>query len=141
MDNNVLGRISQSLEYLSGVVLLDQSAGRTYDGTLTAADAGDFCQIFVERAADLGIETAVVRADNADILLFTSGYAAAAKDTLVVVANEVQSGDVLVIVGLSADEFGLIYAVLEAQCLQLAVVGTMNLYYSLALILDVGCVA
>ena len=122
MDDNVLGRISQRLEYLGGVVLLDQSACRADNGTLTAAHAGNFAQILIERAADRGIKAAVVRADDADELLFTSGYAAAAKDTLVVVADKVQGGVVFFIMGLGAGVFVFIYAVFQTQLLQLAVV-------------------
>ena len=124
VNDNVLGRIGQSREDLGGVVLFYQSAGGADNGALTAADAGNVAQLLVKGAADLSIKAAVVGADNADVLFFTSGHAAAAKDTLVVIADEVQGRVILIIVGLFAFELNLVYAVLKTQLLQLAVVGT-----------------
>ena len=123
MYYNVLGRIGKSLEDLGGVVLLYQSACGADYGTLTAAHAAYVGEILVEGAADSCVKASVVSADDAYLLLSAGCYAAAAEDTLGVVAQEVQCGDILVIVGLSAHELLLVYSVLEAESLQLAVVG------------------
>jgi hypothetical protein len=122
VDYNVLCRVGDSLEYLGGVVLLDKSAGGADYGTLTAAYTAYVCEILVEGAADGCIEASVVSADNAYILLLTSGNAAAAEDTFIVVAHEVKCRDVLVIVGLFTGKLLLVYTVLEAQGLQLAII-------------------
>lgn len=49
----------------------------------------------LERAADFGIEAAVVRADHGDVLLLAGRDAATAEDALRVVALEVQRGVIL----------------------------------------------
>ena len=114
--------VCDSLEHLCGVVTLNKSACGTNYGTLSAAYAGNIAEILIERAADLCVEAAVVRADNAYILLLTSSYAAAAKDTLVVVTNEVKCGLILVVVSLFTLKLSLVYAVFKAELLELTVV-------------------
>ena len=110
MNDNVLGGIVESREYLVGIVALNQSACRADNGALTAADARDVVELLIERAADDGVEAAVVRADNGDILLLTGSYAAAAEDALVVVSDEVQRGVILLVLGRLTAELGLVYA-------------------------------
>ena len=122
MNNDVLGGIGDSLEYLIGVVALNQSACGTYNCTLTAAYAGNVVQFLIERTADHGVKAAVVSADDGNILLLTSCYAATAKDTLVVVAHQMKCAVILFADGiLSAQILLLVNAVLNAELLQLAV--------------------
>lgn len=122
MYYNVLCRICKSLEYLSGIVALNECACRTNYGTLTAAYAGNVAEVFIERAADRCVKASVVSADNGYILVLTCSYAAAAEDTLVVVSYEVESRIVYLILSLLAGEFFLVNAVLETELLKLAVI-------------------
>ena len=112
MDYNVLCGIRNSLEYLVGIVALNKRACRADYGALAAAYASYVVEILLERAADNGVEAAVVRADNGYILLLASRYAATTENALVVVANEVQSGVILLVVSLLTLKLCLVNAVL-----------------------------
>ena len=106
--------------------------------------------ILLERTADDGVKAAVVRADNGNILLLTSRYAATAKDTLVVVANKMQGGVILLVMRGFALERNLVHAVFQAELLELAgiasgagqallvVVGEKKFEVGLSVFLDLG---
>jgi hypothetical protein len=152
VDYNVLCGIRDDLEYLVGIVALNKRACRADYGALAAAYASYVVEILLERAADNGVEAAVVRADNGYILLLASRYAATAENALVVVANEVQSGVILLVVSLLALKLCLVNAVLKAELLELAgvasrageallvVVREQKLEVGLSVFLNLGCV-
>ena len=118
---NVLGRIGESIPYLVGIVLLNESAGRTYSGTLTAGDTGSRAEIHVEGLTDAGVDTTVVSTDYGYVLLVTNSYTSTAENTLVVISYEVGGRIVKLIGGLEAVECVLINTVLTAELLELAV--------------------
>ena len=69
----------------------------------------------------MSVKSSVVSADYTDLLhILTSSYAAAAKDTLVVVANDGNRGKIERILGLFALEVFLVNTVLLAELLELA---------------------
>ena len=124
LNYNVLCGICKSCPYLVGIVLLNESTGRTYSGTLTAGDTGSLSQGHIEGLTDAGVDTTVVSTDYGYVLLVTYSYASTAKDTLVVVSYEVRSGEVKLVGGLETAESVLIYTVFKAKLLELAVGGS-----------------
>ena len=69
----------------------------------------------------MGVKSAVVSADNADALHILAGcYAAAAKDTLVVIANEEGCARVEFVVDARTREMTFFAAILVSQLLKLA---------------------
>ena len=126
-DSNVLCGIADCVEDLLGVVLFVDRADGAGNNALTAVDAGCFSEVLFERAADLGVVTAVYSADGTDALELVAGSnAAAAEDTLVVVTNEgngglvKRDGDLLVGVG----EAVFVSVVVLGQLLEFAAGGT-----------------
>lgn len=57
------------IDDLLGIVLFGEGTCRAGYDTLTAGNAGHFAERHLKCAADLGIETAVVCADDGDVLL------------------------------------------------------------------------
>ena len=104
-DNNVLGGIVDRVEYLIGIVLFVERAYGTSDDTLTAGYAGGGSERIFESGADNGVEATVERFDNTDALhILTSSYAAAAKDTFIVVTNEERGAFVFFVLDVLACE-------------------------------------
>ena len=76
----------------------------------------------------MSVDTAGISADNADTLVFTGCYTAAAKDTFVVISYHMCGGVVKLINGLVTVEFvGLGNAVFKAELLKLTVTASDTL--------------
>ena len=119
-DDDLFG-IVDGIDDVLRVVLLGQSAGRAGDDALAAGNAGHFAERHLKCAADLGIETAVVCADDGDVLLLAGCHAAAAQDALCVISFKVQRAVILLAGGNRA--FIAVFAVdahIVAELLQLA---------------------
>jgi hypothetical protein len=124
MNNNVLCGIGNSVHNLVGVVTLNKRACGANYGALSAAYAAYVVKLLVERAADNGVKAAVVRADYRNILLLAGSNAAAAKDTLVVVANKVKCAVILFVMSFRSNKLCFVYAVFKAKLLKLAAVAS-----------------
>ena len=126
LHDHILVGIGNGLGHVVDAGFLIQSAHGADSDTLTAADAGGVGQVHLEGGADVGLEAAVVGADNADaLILLTGSNTATAQDALGVVADHVGSG--LVDLGgvlVAGVEVLVLDTVLTAQSLQLAVAGT-----------------
>ena len=126
-DSNVLCGICDSVEDLLCVVLFVESTNGASNDTLTAVDTCCFSEILFECASDLCVVTAVNSTDRADTLeLFTSSYAAAAEDTLVIIANDGNGGSIEVLMFLlcAVAEAILIALIFLSEILEFAVCGT-----------------
>ena len=100
--------------------MLFRSANGTSNDTLTAVYARGLGERHLKCGSNVCIKSTVVSADNADTLNYlTSCYATAAKDTLVVIADDGGSVVDLILV-LNATEACLVNAVLVAKLLKLA---------------------
>ena len=123
LDEYGLFGISKSCEYGFCSVFFVKGACRADSDALTAVNAGRVTEGHIVCAADRGLETSVVRADNADRLeMFTGGYAAAAEDTFVVVADHMGCGFVeFEFVHGTFICVRVVYAVFLAEGLQFAV--------------------
>ena len=119
-DRNVFGGIVDGIPNFFGVILFVERAYRASNDTLTAGYARGSCERLIECGADLCIEAAVERFDDADALhILTSGNATAAKDTFVVVTNEESGAFVLETFHVSACETVLVgHAEIAAELLQ-----------------------
>jgi hypothetical protein len=121
----VLSGIVQRSPYLIGIVTLCESAGGTYGDTLTAVDAGCICQLDVKCGRNVCVIAAVIGADDADILILLADcHAAAAEDTLGIVADKMNGGIVNIGLCKAFAVVILIYAVFICQSLKLTVLGT-----------------
>ena len=151
-DKYVLGRICESFSYLIGIVSLVECANGTSNDTLSAVYARGLGERHLECGSDVCIKSTVVSTDNADTLNYlTSCYAAAAKDTLVVIADDGGSVVDLILV-LNATKACLVNAVLVAELLELAgcaayagetlavVVGKKQLKVGLSRLIDLRCI-
>ncbi len=122
MNNNVLGGIADSSEYLIGVVLLGESTGGASYDTLTASYASDIVELCLEGRTDLGVETTVVSTDNRYELVVASTHAATAEDALGVISYKVRGGVVdLSLRNRACKAVCILNAVLTAELLKLAV--------------------
>ena len=89
----MLRRIVDGCQYIIDAGFFGQCPGRTYSDTLSAGYAGGFTQTHLKRRTDIRMESALVCPDNTDALyVLTNRYAAAAEDTLGVVAQHVCRG-------------------------------------------------
>ena len=121
-DYNVLGRVSEGLEDFLGVVLLNQGGGGAYHGALSAGYAVSLGQVAVHDAADVGLETSVVRPYYAYFLEVPAhAYAAAAEHALGVVAHQMVGGLVLLGPVVAAFVAYCVYAQFGSQSAELAV--------------------
>ena len=94
----MLGWIFNCTEYIKRIVLFCKSTRRADCDALSAAYAAGICQLHIERAADIGVESSLVRADDADaLILFADRRAPSAKDTFIIVANQMDSGSIQVV--------------------------------------------
>src|SRR5699024_2861862 len=76
-----------------GRILFLKGAGRAGGDALAAGDAGDVGEVLVKGGADVGREAALVRADDAAVLVLPAdGDAAPAEDALGVVADDMDGG-------------------------------------------------
>ena len=116
----MLGGVGQGFPNLIGLVLLVQSAGGAGHDALTAADAADLYQIPVELTADVGVEAAVVGADDGHALVAAGSHAAAAQHALGVVPDQMSRGSLNLGVGSALLEGNLFHAKLLGQDLELA---------------------
>jgi hypothetical protein len=115
----MLGRIVDSSEYRSGIVLLIESTGGAGNDTLTAVDAGGICQLQTVGRLDFCIVTTIGCTDGTNALqLVTSSNTAAAKDTLGIVTNDGNRRIVDIEDLLIGGEVVFIYTVLVAELLQ-----------------------
>ncbi|CDC75945.1 putative uncharacterized protein [Candidatus Colimorpha enterica] len=121
LNDNVLCRVAESLPYLVGVVLLGDGTGGTYSGTLTAGDAGNLAEVYLERGSDAGVDTSVIRPYDRDVLLAADSHTAAAENALVVVADEVRCACVKLVMRLVTLKTAFLNTVLAAELLKLAV--------------------
>ena len=122
LNHNMLLGIGDSGDHLVDLILFTQSAGGAVYDALAAGYAGHVAQILFKGAADMGIEAAAVGADHAHELILAGGHAAAAEDTLIIVANHMQGGLVQRRLGILALKgVDVLHAVVTAQLLQLAV--------------------
>ena len=93
LHNDMFGGICNSCKYVTGVIFLSQSSGRTYGNTLSAGYTGGFSQTHLKGGADISCKPAMVSADHANALyVVTYSHTAAAQDTFAVVADHVGSG-------------------------------------------------
>ena len=120
----MLCRVGKSLPNLIGIVLFGKCACRTYDSTLTAGNTGNVGKTNLERSADSGIDTAVVSAYYAYILLLAGGNTAAAKHALIIVPYKVWRRLVKLVNRLKALKSGGINSEVTAELLKLTVGGT-----------------
>ena len=121
-DDHMHFGIGERFPDLVGVVTLGERAGRADADALTAVDAGCGRQRQIERACDVGLEAALVCADDVAVLVvFADRYAAAAKDALRIVADEMDRGIVDVRLGGCAVELVRVAAVFLGKRLQFAV--------------------
>ncbi len=122
LNDNVLGLILKQLPYIVRGILLAKRSDRANVDALTAVDAGSFVKLHVPSGSDGALEATVASADNANLLdVIADGYAAAAKDALVVIADDGRREVInLVLVHASGEHIGIVNAKLLAQRLQLA---------------------
>ena len=120
-DRDVI-RVRQQIPDFLGAVLFVQGAGRAGGNALSAVDAGHVIQALSPGALDLGLESAVHRADNSDCLgIDTGGHTAAAQDALVVVADDGRAQIVdLILVHLALEGVCILHAQVDTHLLQLA---------------------
>ena len=124
LNHNVLCRVGKSLPNLVGIVLFGERACRADNGTLTAGNTRNLRKANLKGGADCGVDTAVISAYYAYILLLAGGNTAAAKHALVVIPYKVGSGLVKRVNRLEALKSGGVNAVIAAELLKLAVGGT-----------------
>ena len=105
-----------------GVVHFGERTGRTYRDALTAGNAGNFVKLQLECTANMGLKAAFVGTDDGNsLVLVADSNAAAAKHTLVVVADEVGHRGVLFVMNGSTFIFVFIFhTVVGAQLLEFA---------------------
>ncbi|EEG32320.1 hypothetical protein CLOSTMETH_00058 [[Clostridium] methylpentosum DSM 5476] len=121
MDDDVFALVLQRIPYLGGIVFFLQRAGRAVDNALAAAHAGDVAEFSVKGAADVGVKSAVVDADDAGCLGGAGADTAPAENTFVVVAHEVVGRGIELDARICAVKTMLdFHAVLPAEDLQLA---------------------
>ena len=87
-DHDMLVRVCKSLKHARGVVLLIERADRARNDALTAGDAGGLCESLIERRCYKRIKAAVDCGNRADTLIVARADAAAAEDTLIIIADE-----------------------------------------------------
>ena len=122
-EYDVLLGIRNCIPYIVDIALLVQSADRTCDDTLAAADAGGGIKSGIEGRTYTDIISAADLADGADCLnVVAGGDAAQALDTFVVVTDHVRCRIIDVIRGFLALEVIFINGVVISQLLQFAVV-------------------
>ncbi len=115
LNDNVLCRVSDCSKDILDEVFFGECAGGTYVDALAAGYAGSFAQTLFECRTDVGREAAIVRTDDADTLcMLTNSGAAAAEDTLIVIAVHMSSSLV--------DGIGIGSAIVEACILDTEII-------------------
>ena len=124
-EYHLLLGIRDSVPYLVDIALLIQSADRTGDDTLSAADTGRGIQALIERRTDADVEASSDLSDRSDALnVVAGGDAAQALNALVVVTDYIRCGIVDLILGLVVLEVIFVNAVIICEFLQFAVVSS-----------------
>ena len=126
LNHDVLIGVAQRGEHVGALILLRERARRARDDALAAGNAGHAGKRLLKHTADMGVKTAAVRTDNSHMLVRARGDAAAAENTLGIVAHEMQRAVVVDRVRhRSLVARGVLDAELLAERLQLAVLAAL----------------